>query len=70
MKREYDFSKAERGKLYRPGAKLNLPVYLDSEVLGYLMERAEAKGVEVGELVNDLLKKDIAGGSLFFGRKA
>jgi len=60
MKREYDFSKAERGKLYRPGAKLNLPIYLDNEVLGYLTERAEAKGVEVGDLVNDLLKKDIA----------
>jgi len=60
MKREYDFSKAERGKLYRPGAKLNMPIYLDEEVLGYLTERAEAKGVEVGDLVNDLLKKDIA----------
>ena len=60
MKREYDFSKAERGRLYRPGAKLNLPIYLDEEILGYLTERAEAKGVEVGDLVNDLLKKDIA----------
>jgi len=60
MKREYDFSKGERGKLYRPGAKLNMPIYLDTEVLGYLTERAEAKGVEVGDLVNDLLKKDIA----------
>ena len=60
MKREYDFSKAERGKLYRPGAKLNMPIYLDKEVLGYLTERAEAKGVEVGDLVNDLLKRDIA----------
>jgi hypothetical protein len=29
MKREYDFSKAERGKLYRLGAKLNMPIYLD-----------------------------------------
>jgi hypothetical protein len=60
MKREYDFSKAERGRLYRPGAKLNMPIYLDEEVLGYLTERAQAKGVEVGELVNDILKKDIA----------
>jgi hypothetical protein len=60
MKREYDFSKGERGRLYRPGAKLNMPIYLDEEVLGYLTERAQAKGVEVGELVNDLLKKDIA----------
>ena len=60
MKREYDFSKAERGKLYRPGAKLKMPIYLDEEVLGYLTERAEAKGVEIGDLVNDILKKDIA----------
>jgi hypothetical protein len=60
MKREYDFSKAERGKLYRPGAKLNMPIYLDEEILDYLTERAEAKGVEVGDLVNDILKKDIA----------
>jgi len=28
MKKEYDFSKAERGRFYRPNAKLNLPVYL------------------------------------------
>jgi hypothetical protein len=41
-------------------AELNIPIYLEQEVLGYLMERAEAKGVEVGELVNDLLKRDIA----------
>lgn len=60
MKREYDFSKAERGKLYRPGAKLNLPIYLDEDVLGYLSERAQAKGVEIGDLVNDILKRDIA----------
>jgi hypothetical protein len=60
MKREYDFSKAERGKLYRPGVKLNMPIYLDEEVFGYLTERAEAKGVELGDLVNDILKKDIA----------
>ena len=25
MKREYDFSKAERGRFYRPNAKLNMP---------------------------------------------
>ena len=45
MKEEYDFSKAERGKFYRPNAKLNLPIYLETEVLDYLTERAKAKGV-------------------------
>jgi len=30
MKREYDFSKVERGKFYRRGAKMTLPIYLDT----------------------------------------
>ncbi|MCK5649616.1 MAG: hypothetical protein KAI22_12140 [Gammaproteobacteria bacterium] len=60
MKKEYDFSKAQRGKFYHPDAKMNLPVYLDDEVKKYLSERASAKGIGLGEMVNDLLKKDIA----------
>ncbi|MBT4837029.1 MAG: hypothetical protein HON94_06755 [Methylococcales bacterium] len=60
MKQEYDFSKAERGKFYHPDAKMNLPIYLDDEVKNYLEKRANAKGVGLGEIVNDLLKKDIA----------
>jgi hypothetical protein len=59
MKDEYDFSKGVRGKFYRPGAKLMLPVYLDHEVQNYLAQRAAQRGVELSELVNDLLRKDI-----------
>jgi hypothetical protein len=59
MKEEYDFSGAERGKFYRPGARLNLPIYLDEDVRGYLSARAAAKGIELGRLVNALLKHDI-----------
>lgn len=59
MKREYDFSKGERGKFFREGARLNLPVYLDDEVRHYFTERAQAKGLEVGRLVNDLLRREI-----------
>jgi len=29
MKSEYDLSKSERGKFYRPDVELNIPVYLD-----------------------------------------
>lgn len=36
MKDEYDFSKGERGRFFRKGAKLHMPVYLDDEVLAYL----------------------------------
>ena len=60
MKKEYDFSKAQRGKFYQPDAEINLPVYLEEEVKNYLSERAKAKGIELGDMVNDLLKKDIA----------
>ena len=53
------FSKGERGKFFRENAKLNLPVYLDDEVQSYLQERARSKGVEVAQLVNEMLKQDI-----------
>ena len=59
MKQRYDFSKSVRGKFYKPEAAFKLPVYLDAEVEGYLAKRAQAKGVELDELVNQLLKREI-----------
>ncbi|MBA55195.1 MAG: hypothetical protein CMK89_12140 [Pseudomonadales bacterium] len=59
MPAEIDFSKGERGKFYRPGAKLNMPIYLDEQVQDALAAIATAKGQELSTLVNDLLKKDI-----------
>ena len=59
MKQEYDFSKGERGKFFRPNAELRLPVYLNAEVQNYLVERAAQKGVPLGEMVNALLKHEI-----------
>jgi len=35
MKKEYDFSKGERGKFYRSDIQLNLPVYLEPDLLEY-----------------------------------
>lgn len=32
MKREYDFSRATRGKFYHKGAELRLPIYLDTKM--------------------------------------
>ena len=59
MKDHYDFSNAERGKFYRPDATFRLPVYLDERVQQYLAERAQAKGIELSDLVNELLRKEI-----------
>lgn len=59
MKEQYDFSKGVRGKFYNPNAVFQLPVYLDEQVQGYLAAKAQAKGVELSALVNDLLKREI-----------
>ena len=59
MKPEYDFSKGERGKFFRPDVELRLPIYLDSEVQQYLAKPAAEKGIPLGEMVNGLLKQEI-----------
>jgi predicted HicB family RNase H-like nuclease len=59
MQNEYDFSNAQRGKFYRKDATLELPIYLDPKVRDYLAARAKDKGIEVNQLVNELLKRDI-----------
>ena len=59
MPAEIDFSGATRGQFYRANSKLNLPVYLEAEVQAYLAACAKARGIEVAQLVNELLKKDI-----------
>lgn len=59
MPAEIDFSEGVRGKFYHASAKLNLPVYLDEAVQDYLAAKADAKGIELSDLVNDLLKREI-----------
>jgi len=59
MPTEIDFSKGTRGKFATSNATLKLPVYLDPEVQAYMLACAEARGIDIGKLVNELLKKDI-----------
>jgi hypothetical protein len=59
MKPEYDFSKGERGKFFRPDAELRLPIYSSADGQTYLTERAAQKGIPLGEMVNTLLKQEI-----------
>lgn len=56
---EIDFSTGSRGKFFEPAARLNLPVYLEAEVQAWLSARANARGIDLAQLVNELLKKDI-----------
>ena len=59
MKSEYDFTKGERGKFFRPDVAMRLPIYLDDDVQRYLAERATDRGMTLGEMVNGLLKREI-----------
>ena len=59
MKREYDFSKAVRGKFSREGAELRLPIYLDAKLQRQLEHIARKKGKEIGDVVNHLVKKEV-----------
>jgi len=59
MKKEYDFSKGERGKFYRVDAKLRIPVYLDADAAAFLRKVADEQGTEVERIVNDWIRKDI-----------
>jgi len=35
MKKEYNFSKGERGKFYKSDIKINLPIYLEPDLKKY-----------------------------------
>ena len=59
MKKEYDFSKGERGKFYRQGIIFKLPVYLNEEVRMFVEQIAEKKHRDVSDVVNDILKSDM-----------
>ena len=59
MKRNYDFSKGVRGKFYREGAALRLPIYLDAKLQKQLEDLAQKNGKDVTELVNQLLKREV-----------
>ncbi len=60
MKDDYDFTGAERGRFYAQDAVLVPPIHLDPDVLTYLSARAQARGASLSELVNGLLRADIA----------
>ena len=60
MRHEHDFSKGERGKFYHENARLVRPVYLEEDVQRSLDERAESEGMDISQLVNEMLRRDMA----------
>jgi len=60
MKKNCDFEHAEQGKFYRPIEQLEIPVYVDKDVQRFLMKKAAKEDKSISEIVNTLLKTDIA----------
>ncbi len=59
MKREYDFSKGERGKFFRPDLELSIPIYLEPQVAEAVREHARNRKTNIGALVNEWMRKSI-----------
>lgn len=60
MPADIDFSKGVRGLHHvPPGAKVLMPVSIEKGVWEYFSGKAEQRGVELSELVTEVLKRDI-----------
>jgi len=59
MKKNYDFSKARQGVLYRPAKQLRIPVYLDEDVQKKLLAGA-TQGTILGKTVSKILRSNFA----------
>ena len=59
MKKEYDFTKAERGQFYRDGAKLRLPIYLDAKLQSQVEGLASRSGRDFQDVVNRIVDKEV-----------
>jgi len=61
MKKEYDFTNAEQGKFYRNIDELDIPIYLDKEIIKYFMQsmKKKDKKFSLNKIINALIKKDI-----------
>jgi hypothetical protein len=60
MPAEIDFSKGVRGLHHiPPGAKVFLPALIERSVWEYFSNKAEQKGIELSELLTEVLKRNI-----------
>ena len=59
MKKEYDFSKAEQGKFYRPIEDIELPIYLDKKIKKFFIKKAFDNNIELDKVINTILRKEM-----------
>lgn len=59
MKKEYNFSKGERGKFSNPEGEFKLPIYLEPEIDDFVKKLSAEKELDRNQIVNKLLRKDM-----------
>ena len=59
MKKEYNFSKAEKGKFYIPAEQIELPIYLDKSIKDFYKNAALLKRIDLSKMINSILKKEM-----------
>ena len=57
MKKEYDFSAAQRGSVVQQPGKTRITMYLDNDVLEDFRERADASGSGYQTMINKALRE-------------
>ena len=59
MRKEYDFSKGEKGKFFKDNMVINYPVYLEPENLKFIQEIADNSKTDISKIVNKLIENNI-----------
>jgi hypothetical protein len=59
MKKNYDFSKAQQSKLFRPAKTLQIPIYLDDDVRRKLVGKDQRANASLSKIVNAILRSQI-----------
>jgi uncharacterized protein (DUF4415 family) len=59
MKKEYDFSKGERGAVVKPAGKTRITIYLDDLVVDHFKALSERTGKGYQTLINEALRAHV-----------
>jgi hypothetical protein len=54
MRKEYDFSKGEKGKFFKDNIVINYPVYLEPKNLKFIQEIADKSKTDISKLAKVL----------------
>lgn len=57
MRKEYDFSKGQRGPVLSTEGKTRVPIWLDDEVYAFFCTQAQSLGRGYQGLINEALKE-------------